>query len=214
MANNTLSTVLRHIRHMTVPEAVKDSSDTELLRRFSATRDEAAFTTLVTRHAAMVWAVCRNVLRHEQDIEDAFQATFVVLALRAGSIRKAEAVGSWLYGVARRVAMKAKRDASVRRTHEQRQQAKEQRPTRSEADLRETLALVDEEVQHLPERHRTVFVLCCLEGRSAAEAAQQLGWKEGTVAVTLTRARKKLRERLASRGVTLTRRRAAGGSWV
>src|SRR5258708_38630538 len=117
MANNALNTVLRHIRHMTVSEAVKDSSDTELLRRFSASRDEAAFTTLVTRHAAMVWAVCRNVLRHEQDIEDAFQATFVVLALRAGSVRKAEAVGSWLYGVARRVAMKAKRDASVRRSH-------------------------------------------------------------------------------------------------
>jgi RNA polymerase sigma factor (sigma-70 family) len=189
---------------MTVSAAVTDSSDAELIRRFSASRDEAAFTTLVTRHAAMVWSVCRGVLRHEQDVEDAFQATFVVLALRAGSVRKAEAVGSWLYGVARRVAMKAKRDASVRRTHEQQQPGSSRSPARSEVDMRETLALVDEEVQHLSDRYRAVFVLCCLEGKSAAQAARQLGWKEGTVAVTLSRARKKLRERLASRGVTLT----------
>ena len=98
MASNSIGAVLRHIRYMTVSEAVKDFSDAELIRRFSVSREEAAFTTLVTRHGPMVWTVCRNILRHEQDVEDAFQATFVVLALRAGSVRKAEAVGRWLRG--------------------------------------------------------------------------------------------------------------------
>ena len=196
MAGTTLDTFVRYIRHLAVSRATRESSDTELLGRFSASRDEAAFAALVMRHGPMVWAACHNVLRHEQDVEDAFQATFVVLARRANSIRKTQAVGSWLYGVARRVAMRAKRDASVRRAHEQRAAGRGQAPARPQADLRETLALVDEEVQGLPDRYRAVFVLCSLEGRSTAEAARQLGWKEGTVAVTLTRARKKLRERL------------------
>ena len=204
MAGTTLDTFVRYIRHLAVSRATRESSDTELLGRFSASRDEAAFAALVMRHGPMVWAACHNVLRHEQDVEDAFQATFVVLARRANSIRKTQAVGSWLYGVARRVAMRAKRDASVRRAHEQRAAGRGQAPARPQADLRETLALVDEEVQRLPDRYRAVFVLCSLEGRSTAEAARQLGWKEGTVAVTLTRARKKLRERLARRGVTLS----------
>jgi RNA polymerase sigma factor (sigma-70 family) len=207
MAGTPLESVVRHIRHFTAPEAAGPLSDRELLHRFADHGDEAAFAALVSRHGRLVWGVCRNVLRHEQDAEDAFQATFLVLARKAGSVRKGEAVGSWLYGVAARVAMRAKRNAAVRRAHERKSVAP--RHTPSEVDLREALALVDEEVRRLPDKQRAAFVLCCLEGTAVPEAAKQLGWKEGTVAVTLTRARQRLRERLARRGVTLTAALAA-----
>src|SRR5262249_42505393 len=104
---------------------------------------------------------------------------------------------------------RAKRDEAVRRAHEKRARGKAQARTRSEVDLREALALVDEEVQHLPERHRAAFVLCCLEGKGVPEAARQLGWTEAAGAVKLTPGRKKLRERLSRRGVTLTAALAA-----
>src|SRR5438067_471122 len=108
MATAQAGTILRHLRRLASAEAARDRSDAELLRRFVAQGEQAAFATLVTRHAALVWGVCCRVLRCEQDAEDAFQATFLVLARKAGTIRNREAVGGWLYGVANRVAAKAR----------------------------------------------------------------------------------------------------------
>src|SRR5262245_51932306 len=118
MAAAPLGTVLRHIRQLLGSEQAKDLSDAHLLQRFATCRDEAAFTALVQRHGRLVLSVCRLVLHHEQDAEDAFQATFLVLARRAASIRRAEAVGSWLYRVAYRIALKAGLDKAKRHAHE------------------------------------------------------------------------------------------------
>src|SRR5262249_10995636 len=150
-------------------------SDAELLRRFVAQDEQAAFATLVARHAALVWSVCCQVLHCEQEAEDAFQATFLVLARKAGTIRNGEAVASWLYGVAHRVAVKAG-------TRERRRQAltREARLPPAvaepvcEAAWRELQTLLDEEVRRLPDKYRAPFVLCCLGQKSKAEAAREL----------------------------------------
>jgi RNA polymerase sigma factor (sigma-70 family) len=183
----------------------RDPSDFQLLDCFIVHRDEASFATLVQRYAGTVWRVCRRVLRQDQDAEDAFQAVFFLLARKATSIRKPEAVGSWLYGVAYRTAMRAKR--STNRRQEQEQQAAEampEQPPGNQAAFRELQQILDEEVHRLGEKYRVPFVLCCLEGLTKAEAARELGWKEGTVSGRVTRARQQLQKRLARRGVTLS----------
>src|SRR5438034_5645509 len=205
MVNVQAATVPRNIGRPIEAEASRESSDLQLLERFLAGRDEAAFAGLVQRHGGTVWSVCRRVLQHEQDAEDAFQATFLILARKAGSIRKGEAVGSWLYGVAYRIAMKA-RHAAARR-HEVEQQATgptPEPPPWGEAACREFQRLLDEELQRLAAKYRAPFVLCCLEGMSKSEAARELGWKEGTVSGRLALARQLLQTRLARRGVALS----------
>jgi RNA polymerase sigma factor (sigma-70 family) len=203
MSKGSLPAILEHLRQWAAPEA-SSLSDGELLRRFCVHRESAAFAALMQRHAPLVWRVCRNVLRQEQDAEDAFQATFLVLAQSAGSIRKSTAVASWLHGTAYHIARRARRDAATRQTHERK--GASMPPTQPVADsaLREILAILDEEVQKLPPRQRAVFVLCALEGKSQVEAALQLSWKEGTISGTLSRAREQLRRRLARRGVELS----------
>jgi RNA polymerase sigma factor (sigma-70 family) len=202
MATGKLGTLLRHIHKLASPRGDCQGTDRQLLDDFAARGDEAAFAALVARHGPMVLRVCRRVLNHEQDAEDAFQATFLVLARNTGSIRKREALADWLHGVAYRTAMKAQRSAARRRKHEARL-----RTLRPEAAPSprwdEVQPVLDEEIQRLPETFRAAFVLCVLEGKSGPEAAAELGVKEGTVSSRLTRARQRLQRQLARRGIKL-----------
>src|SRR5438105_279143 len=203
MADTELGTVVRHIRDLVASRATHEQTDRQLLEAFLASRDERAFAEVVTRHGPLVLAVCRRVLGHQQDAEDAFQAAFLVLARNAGSIRKHESLGSWLHGVAYRIAMKAKRDAARRRLREREVKAM---PHRSPPDLAwpEVQLILDQEIQRLPVKYRAVFVLCCLEGKNRAEVARELDLKEGTVRSRLSQARKQLQQRLCRRGIALT----------
>ncbi len=195
-------TILRHLNRLLVAQSSQDQTDAQLLRRFAAAREEAAFATLLARHGRLVWDVCRHTLNHEHDAEDAFQATFLVLARKAASIRKGESVGSFLYGVAYRTAMKARHNAAARRAREKRSAVADVQPP-ADAGLHELQSVLAEEVNRLPAKYRTAFVLCCLEGKSKREAAEELGLKEGTVASRLARARKQLQDRLTRRGIVL-----------
>ena len=205
MANALGGAVLELVSDRAEIEMSSVIGDRELLGRFLVGGDEAAFTDLVQRYGRTVWGVCRRILSQEQDAEDAFQAVFLILARQAASIRKGEAVGSWLYGVAYRVAMKARQTAGRRRKYESRAPVVLAEPEpASQAACRELQRLLDEEVRRLAEKHRQPFVLCCLEGMSKAEAALELGWRQGTVSGRLAEARKLLQSRLAKRGVMLS----------
>ena len=167
--------------------ALQHLTDPQLLDLYRASRNDAAFEEVVRRHGRLVWGVCRRVLTQQQDIEDAFQAVFVILARKCEMIRKGEALGSWLYGVAFRTAVRAKQ-AGLRRKELERPVAEEPAPAAwSEAACRELQRVLDEEVQRLAEKYRAPFVLCCLEGMSRTEAALELGWKEGTLSGRLAR---------------------------
>jgi RNA polymerase sigma factor (sigma-70 family) len=203
MHDTQLTGVVGHLRRMAGGPPPTGLTDRQLLAGFAAAGDPAAFAALVERHGPMVLRVCRRVLRQEQDAEDAFQATFLVLAAKAGSIRKAEALASWLHGVAHRVALRARRDAGRRRRHEREAQAMAAKTQAAEAEWHEVQAALDEEIGALPEVYRAPFVLCFLEGKSRAEAARELGLKEGTVWSRLSQARKRLHERLGRRGIVL-----------
>ena len=175
--------------------------DAELLNRFVADRDEDAFVELVRRHGPLVWGVARQVFGHDQDAEDAFQATFLLLARNAKSVRTAAAVAGWLHGTAWHVANKARTQAIVRRQRERSAPARPHGDPATEIALRELQALLHQEIAALPAKYRTPFVLCVLEGRARLEVAQSLGWNEGTLSTRLAWARKRLRTRLLRRGV-------------
>jgi RNA polymerase sigma-70 factor (ECF subfamily) len=179
-------------------------TDAQLLECFLSRRDEEAFAALVQRHGPMVLGVCRRVLAHVQDAEDAFQATFLVLARKAGSVVPRELIGNWLYGVAYRTALKAKSVAARRRGRE-RQVVAMPEPAVPEGDIWPDLRpLLDRELERLPEKYRVPVVLCDLEGSTHQEAARQLGWPAGTVSTRLTRARELLARRLARQGLALS----------
>jgi RNA polymerase sigma factor (sigma-70 family) len=203
MTQTTMGTVLGHLRRLAAAGA-DDLSDAHLLDRFRTHHEEAAFTALLGRHGPMVLGVCRHLLRHEQDAEDAFQATFLVLAKKAAAIREGPSLASWLHGVAYRVARRARRDAARRGAHERAAAAAACGRGEPELSWRELQALLDEEVCRLPEKYRAPFVLCGLEGLSLAAAARRLGWKLGTVSGRLTQARRRLQARLRRRGVSLS----------
>lgn len=184
-------------------------SDGTLLARFVRHQDEAAFEALVRRHGPMVFRVCRRVLRDGVEAEDAFQATFIVLARKAGSVLKQESVGSWLYGVAYRVATRARARAGRRLSREQLQRdfiPPSSSRSAAEAELiwRDLCPTLDEEVNRLPEKYRSPVLLCYFEGKTNEEAAAQLACPVGTVKIRLMRARDLLRERLTRRGLALS----------
>jgi RNA polymerase sigma factor (sigma-70 family) len=200
MVNGRLSGLLPARRE----GAGAERTDEELLARFVTSGEESAFAELVRRHGPMVLGVCRRVLNAEHDAEDAFQATFLVLARRARAIHKREAVGSWLYGVAYRIAARARSDAARRRKHEGQVGPVVGHDPLEALAWRELRPVLDEELARLPAKYRNPLVLCYLEGLTNTEAAQQLGWTKGTVSGRLARARDLLRGRLARRGLALT----------
>jgi RNA polymerase sigma factor (sigma-70 family) len=197
----SLTSVLCHVRRLVGEGRTADASEKQLLVWFVQHRDESAFATLVRRHGPMVLRVCRRVLGNVDDAEDAFQAAFLVLARRAGDIRNRESVSAFLHGVAYRVALHARSAAARRRVHEQQAQAMRHEAQETEpADLG-LRAVLDEEVNRLPEKYRAAVVLCYLQGKTYVEAAAQLGWPEGTVKGRLSRARDLLHRRLTRRGL-------------
>jgi RNA polymerase sigma factor (sigma-70 family) len=200
MPNTDLNPVLRQIHHLAGIQAGAGQCDRALLREFVARGDEKAFAALVRRHGPLVLRVCRNVLGHEQDAEDAFQATFLVLARNAAAVRKGEALANWLHGAAYRIALRAKRDAARRRAREGRVRAMPPR-NRPELGWSEVQTILDEELRRLPDKYRAPFVLCYLAGKSGPEAARDLGLKEGTLWSRLAHARKQLQARLSRRGI-------------
>jgi RNA polymerase sigma factor (sigma-70 family) len=180
--------------------AAVEPSDRELLGRFVDFRDEQAFATIVRRHGPMVFGVCRRVLDNAQDAEDAFQATFVVLARKGHAVQKPELLANWLYGVAYRTARKARAQAS-RRGHHERQaalMAGAEAPQAAE-NWQEIREVIDEELQHLPPKYRVPLVLCYLEGMTNEQAARRLGWPAGSMSYRLARGRELLRGRLTRR---------------
>jgi RNA polymerase sigma factor (sigma-70 family) len=180
-----------------------DASDGDLLGRYIADRDTAAFGEIVRRHGSMVQGVVRRELDDTSDADDACQAVFVVLARKAATVRRADAVGAWLYAVARRLARKQGRMLSRRRRRETPLTDVPGADTTAAAGLRDGLRLLDEELARLPDGWRAPIVLCYLEGRTQDEAARQLGWSLGMVRGRLERGRARLRDRLTRRGVGL-----------
>jgi RNA polymerase sigma factor (sigma-70 family) len=184
--------------------AVAAASDRELLERFCARRDEAAFAQLLRRHGPMVLHVGRRVLGPAPDAEDVFQATFLLLARKAESIRKRQSVGSWLHGVAHHLALQARTREARRKAHERRAASMREATTAAGAAWRELQEVLDQALAEVPEKYRAVLVLCCLGGQTQEQAARQLGCPLGTVGSRLARGRALLRARLARRGLALS----------
>jgi polysaccharide biosynthesis/export protein len=208
MAAGTSGAVLRDIQTLFDTGTAGGLSDRQLLERFAGRRDasaEAAFEVLVLRHGPMVLRVCRTVLGDSTDAQDAFQATFLVLVRRYGSIRRLDSVGGWLYGVACRVAARARVEASRHRAAERRAALRVVEavdpPDADESDPPEFGPVVQEEVRRLPEKYRAVVALCYWQGLTQEQAAVQLGCPLGTVRSRLARARDLLRRRLIGRGL-------------
>ena len=184
-----LGTVIQKALYKLSAERHGGLLDSQLLERFAADRDVAAFETLVWRHGPMVLATCRRILHQAQDAEDAFQATFLVLCRKAHSIRKLPSCGAWLHKVAYHIALKARARAAKRSA------AQKQVPPRltfTSADdvlWRDLRPVLDEELNRLPEKYRVVLVLHYLEGKTVAQVAEDLGWRPGTVSGRLARAK-------------------------
>jgi TIGR03009 family protein len=204
MTNGPPHGVLRHLRRLAGRHGDDGVTDAQLLEQFVARRDEAAFELLVWRHQRLVLNVCRRVLRGREDAEDAFQATFLALARKAGAIGRRESLPGWLCRVAYRAALRAQ-SAARRAAHAPLDDLEPAAPGTCEPETaaawRELRPLLDRELDRLPEKYRLPVVLCYLEGKTYAEAARQLGWSGGTLSTRLARARQLLRRRLARHGL-------------
>jgi RNA polymerase sigma factor (sigma-70 family) len=203
MTNHVLTRFLHTLRRATPLPDAGDSPDGQLLARFVAGRDEAAFAALVRRHGPMVYGVCRRVLGCPHDAEDAFQAAFLVLVRKARSVLKYGSVGGWLHGAAYRTALQA-RAGRARREARERQVTEFPEPAAMPTEPQDWRPLLDRELRRLPEHYRAAVVLCDLEGRPRKEAARRLGVPEGTLSSRLAAARRMLAGRLARRGLALS----------
>ncbi|MGC1272093.1 MAG: sigma-70 family RNA polymerase sigma factor, partial [Planctomycetaceae bacterium] len=174
--------------------------DADLLNRFAAVRDETAFAELVRRHGRLVWGVCRRRLDSREDAEDAFQATFLILAVKAGTIRQPAALAGWLHRTATRTSLRIASSSSREIADEA---ASGGLDAFSELARRESIAAVDEELVRLPHRYRDAIVLFHLDGLDRRQVAERLGVSDVAVKSLLARGRSLLRSRLARRGVAL-----------
>jgi RNA polymerase sigma factor (sigma-70 family) len=200
--NQPMGGVVARIRDLVANSCPE--TDHELLQQYVAAQDEASFSVLVKRHGPMVLGLCCRFLQHRQDAEDAFQAVFLVLARKAGSIRKSESIASWLHSVAFRIANKLRATRS-RRLARETTLVDVPQPDSSLQELhaRETLCVLETELNRLADKYRAPLLLCCLQGRTRDEAAQQLGWSVDVLRGRLDRGRELLRNRLTRRGVSL-----------
>lgn len=203
MASNPMNAVLRRLRRAVSPAENAVQTDAELLAAYASGQAEA-FEQLVRRHGRMVLGVCRRVLGNDHDADDAFQATFLVLVRKAGSLTWHDSIANWLYGVACRTARKARLSAARRRRREEVVAAMTREPVTADAADADLKPILDEEVGRLPDKFRKPIVLCYLEGQTNEEAARQLRCPAGTLKVHLMRARDLLRSRLARRGLTVS----------
>jgi RNA polymerase sigma factor (sigma-70 family) len=204
MAKKSLDGCLQHLCKLAAVQTARELGDRELLERFVAAKDEAAFAVLVKRHGPMVLGVCRRVLGSAHDAEDACQAAFLVLAQKAASIRKTTSLPSWLHGVASRVAAHLRRERTRRGRRERETQGPEVADPAAEVSWRELQTVLDEELERLPDRLRAPLILCYLDGQPRDAAAQQLGLSIACLHGRLERGRKALCERLTRRGITLS----------
>jgi RNA polymerase sigma factor (sigma-70 family) len=195
--------ILNYLRQVLGTSSAGGVSDADLLRRFQSGQDEAAFELLLWRHAAMVLHVCRQILDDADAAEDAFQATFLVFIRKATAISRREALGSWLYRVAYRIALKARAQVKKRTSVPLDPDLLASAATEDVAS-RDLRRMICEEVNRLPAKYRAPIVACFFEGKTHEEAALQLGWPRGTVAGRLARARELLGRRLMRRGLALT----------
>lgn len=204
MVNKQIQTLLSHLQRLESTLADQHWTDAQVLERFVAHGEEAAFRLLLQRHGPMVLAVCRRILHDAHAAEDAFQAAFLVLALKAGSVRRETSLGSWLYRVACRIALNERSRACKQRSREREVAEMARRnaaPAPACSELRQAL---DEELSQLPEKYRAPLVLCLLEGKTHEEAARELHWPLGSMSRRLERAKQLLQTRLVRRGLALS----------
>jgi RNA polymerase sigma factor (sigma-70 family) len=192
--------VVREFQRLLEPGTVAGLTERQVLERFAERGDPVAFEAIVTRHGPMVYTVCRQMLRDPNDVDDAFQATFIILIKKAGRLRQPERLGPWLYGVAYRVAHRLRTRPPTSNLPENLAGPQLACPV----EENEQEVLLHDEIQRLPEKYRVPIVLCCIEGLSHADAASRLGWPVGTVHGRLSRARERLRDRLKRRGVCMS----------
>ncbi|QEG28152.1 ECF RNA polymerase sigma factor SigE [Gemmata obscuriglobus] len=197
-----LSSLVHHLNWIVASDRLAQLADGELLERFTAEQDAAAFEALIWRHGPMVRDVCRRVLGNDIDADDAFQATFLVLVRRAREVRSRESLAGWLYRVAHRTSTRLGRE-TARRVARERRAARPEAVTTTNPDTCDWRAALDRDVERLPVVYRDAFVLCHLEGRTQPDAARELGCPVGTLQSRLARAKERLRAGLTARGVTL-----------
>ncbi|MGH7226160.1 MAG: RNA polymerase sigma factor, partial [Gemmataceae bacterium] len=203
MADRSLKNYLGRLKSMLAAPTTGEWSDCQLLERYAHQRDEAAFASLVRRHGSLVLGVGRRILQHDQDAEDVFQATFIMLARKAASPGWQKSIAGWLYRVAYRLALRTRAKMVRQRALQTAVGIASAAKSSTIEESQELLAALDEELHHLADKCREPLLLCYLEGKTRDQAAQHLGWSLRTLERRLQQGLKLLRARLSKRGVEL-----------